>query len=64
MLKHDGVRVYTNTRATRSDNDDDDGFPAKVEWQAIRPDRAGVDRLVMRAVNQQTGEVCRAVISL
>jgi hypothetical protein len=64
-LTHNGDVVVTSTRTTRSDDDDDDDddsprkrHVAEVEWDRDRPDRAGTDTLVMRAVNPASGEVC------
>lgn len=62
VLKHDTVRVYASTRSTTASSDD--SFPAKVKWTTTRTDRAGVDRFVLRAVNTQTGEICRTVVSI
>lgn len=63
VMRHDGVPVFRSTKATIRD-DDDDSFPAQVKWKTTRPDHAGPDRFVFRAVNQQTGEICRTAISV
>lgn len=63
-LTHDGTRVYTNTRTARLGDDSSSSRPARAEWSRFRPDTAGSDTLVWRAVNTTTGEVCRATLTL
>lgn len=58
-LKQNGKTVYSNTRATVSDFDDN---YAEVEWDVIRPDRTGRDRFQFVARNTATGEVCRVTL--
>lgn len=65
-LTQNGDVVGTSTKTARADDDDDDDdddsrsrrHVAEVEWDRDRPDTAGTDRFVMRAVNLTTGEVC------
>ncbi len=58
-LKQNGKSVYSNTRSTLSDFDDN---YAEVEWDVIRPDRTSRDRFQFVAKNQATGEVCRVTL--
>lgn len=58
-LKQNGKSVYSNTRSTISDYDDN---YAEVEWDVIRPDRSGKDRFQFVAKNESTGEVCRVTL--
>lgn len=63
-VSQDGARVHASTRTTVRDDDDDNSYRAKAEWELRRPNTGGSDRFVLRAVNQSTGEVCRAVLTL
>lgn len=58
-LSQNGKRVATQT--IESIKDYDDSY-AEVEWDLIRPDRSGRDTFKFRAVNQTTGEVCKATL--
>lgn len=59
-LQQNGKKVYSNTRATTMGFDD---RYADVDWEIVRPDRAGVsDRFVLVAKNLTTGEACRTTL--
>ncbi len=58
-LRHNGKRVFSENRTTVKDFDDS---YAEVEWDLIRPDRKGSDTFTFRAVNQTSGEVCKATL--
>ena len=58
-LRHNGKRVVSENRTTVKDFDDS---YAEVEWDLIRPDRKGSDTFTFRAVNQASGEVCKATL--
>ena len=58
-LRHNGKRVVSDTSTTVKDFDDS---YAEVEWDLIRPDRKGSDTFTFRAVNQTSGEVCKATL--
>lgn len=58
-LRHNGKRVVSENRTTVKDFDDS---YAEVEWDLIRPDRKGSDTFTFRAVNQTSGEVCKATL--
>lgn len=58
-LRHNGKRVVSENRTTVKDFDDS---YAEVEWDLIRPDRKGSDTFIFRAVNQTSGEVCKATL--
>ena len=58
-LRHNGKRVVSENRTTVKDFDDS---YAEVEWDFIRPDRKGSDTFTFRAVNQTSGEVCKATL--
>lgn len=58
-LRHNGKRVVSESRTAIKDFDDS---YAEVEWDVIRPDRKGNDTFSFRAVNQVSGEVCRATL--
>ena len=58
-LLHNGKRVVSENRTTVKDFDDS---YAEVEWELIRPDRKGSDTFTFRAVNQTSGEVCKATL--
>jgi hypothetical protein len=58
-LRHNGKRVVSENRTTVKDFDDS---YAEVEWDLIRPDRKGGDTFTFRAVNQTSGEVCKATL--
>lgn len=58
-LRHNGKRVTNESRTAIKKFDDS---YAEVEWDVIRPDRKGSDSFKFRAVNQVTGEVCRATL--
>ena len=58
-LRHNGKRVVSENRTTVKDFDDS---YAEVEWELIRPDRKGSDTFTFRAVNQTSGEVCKATL--
>jgi hypothetical protein len=58
-LRHNGKRVLSETRPSQKEFDDS---YAEVEWDVVRPDRKGADTFVFRAINQVTGEVCRATL--
>ena len=58
-LRHNGKRVVSENRTTVKDFDDS---YAEVEWDLIRPDRKGGDTFAFRAVNQTSGEVCKATL--
>ena len=59
-LNHNGKRVANQTVEAMKDFDDS---YAELEWDLIRPDRKGKDTFTFRAVNQMTGEVCKATLS-
>lgn len=59
-VQQNGKKVFTNTRATTVDFDD---RYADIDWEIVRPDRAGVsDRFVLTARNLTTGEQCRTTL--
>ena len=58
-LRQNGKRVVSENRTTVKDFDDS---YAEVEWDLIRPDRKGSDTFTFRAVNQTSGEVCKATL--
>jgi len=58
-LRHNGKRVLSDSRTSVKEFDDS---YAEVEWDVIRPDRKGNDTFTFRAVNQVSGEVCRATL--
>lgn len=59
-LQQNGRSVYSNTRATVQDFDD---RYADVDWEIVRPDRAGTaDTFVLTARNTSTGETCRTTL--
>ena len=58
-LRHNGKLVVSENRTTVKDFDDS---YAEVEWDLIRPDRKGSDTFTFRAVNQTSGEVCKATL--
>ena len=58
-LRHNGKLVVGENRTTVKDFDDS---YAEVEWDLIRPDRKGSDTFTFRAVNQTSGEVCKATL--
>ncbi len=58
-VNQNGSRVANSTAPAVKDFDD--GY-AEVEWNLIRPDRAGKDRFVFSARNLTTGETCRTVL--
>ena len=58
-LRHNGKRVVSDTSTTVKDFDDS---YAEVEGDLIRPDRKGGDTFAFRAVNQSSGEVCKATL--
>lgn len=58
-LRHNGKRVLSDSRTSVKEFDDS---YAEVEWDVIRPDRKGNDTFAFRAVNQVSGEVCRATL--
>ena len=72
-LTQNGTVVATSTRTARADDDDDDDrfddspsprHLAEVDWDRDRPNTAGRDTFVMRAVNTATGEVCTVTASI
>ena len=72
-LTQNGTVVSTSTRTARADDDDDDDryddspsprYRAEVGWDRDRPDTAGTDTFVMRAVNTVTGEVCTVTATI
>jgi hypothetical protein len=58
-LRQNGKRVVSENRPAVKDFDDS---YAEVEWDLIRPDRKGSDTFTFRAVNQTSGEVCKATL--
>lgn len=58
-LNQNGKRVASLNLESMKDYDDS---YAEVEWDLVRPDRGGRDTFKFRAVNQSTGEVCKATI--
>lgn len=58
-LAQNGKRVSTQVLDSMKDYDDS---YAEVEWDLVRPDRSGRDTFKFRAVNQTTGEVCKATL--
>jgi len=58
-LRQNGKKIYTQT--SKSQKDFDDSY-AEVEWDVIRPDRKRSDTFNFRAVNEVTGEVCKATL--
>ena len=58
-LRQNGKRVFNESRTAIKDFDDS---YAEVEWDLIRPDRKGSDSFSFRAVNQTSGEVCKATL--
>ena len=56
-LSDNGHRIFTGTRVTRAPSG---SFTVRL----LAANRTGRDRLVARAVNVRTGEVCRATIGL
>lgn len=59
-VKQNGKQVYSNTRVTTLDFND---RYADVDWEVVRPDRAGVsDRFVLTAKNLTTGETCTTTL--
>ena len=58
-LSQNGKRVFKESRTAIKDFDDS---YAEVEWDLIRPDRKGSDTFTFRAVNQTSGEVCKATL--
>ena len=58
-LRHNDKRVISESRTSVKEFDDS---YAEVEWDVIRPDRRGSDSFTFRAVNQSSGEVCRATL--
>ena len=72
-LTQNGTVVSTSTRTARADDDDDDDryddspsprYRAEVGWERDRPDTAGSDTFVMRALNTVTGEVCSVTATI
>lgn len=59
IVNQNGTRV-SKTRA-EAVKDFDDSY-AEVEWNLIRPDRAGTDRFFMSAKNLSSGEICKVVL--
>lgn len=60
VLQQNGRSVYSDTRTTVQDFNDRD---ADVDWEIVRPDRAGTtDRFVLTARNMSTGETCRTTL--
>lgn len=59
-LNQNGKRVASQT--VESMKDFDDSY-AEFEWDIVRPDRSGRDTFKFRAVNQTTGEVCKATLT-
>lgn len=60
-LRQNGKRVFNESRTSIKDFDDS---YAEVEWDLIRPDRKGSESFSFRAVNQSSGEVCKATIKV
>lgn len=59
-VQQNGKQVYSNTRVTTLDFND---RYADVDWEVVRPDRAGVsDRFVLTAKNLATGETCTTTL--
>ena len=58
-LRHNGKRVFSQSLPAVKDFDDS---YAEVEWDVVRPDRRGSDTFKFRAVNQVSGEVCKATL--
>ena len=58
-LKQNGKRAATQTLEAKKDFDDSN---AELDWDMIRPDRKGSDTFTFRAVNQTSGEVCKATL--
>ena len=59
-MKQNGKKVYSKARATTMDLDD---RYADVDWEIVRPNRAGVaDVFVLSAKNLTTGETCRTTL--
>lgn len=59
IVNQNGKRV-SNVRA-QAIKDWDDNY-SEVEWDLIRPNRAGTDRFFMSAKNLTTGEVCKVTL--
>ena len=60
VLQQNGRSVYSDTRATVQDVD---GRYADVDWEIVRPDRAGTsERFILSARNISTGETCRTAL--
>lgn len=60
VLQQNGRSVYSDTRTTVQDFND---RYADVDWEIVRPDRAGTtDRFVLTARNMSTGETCRTTL--
>jgi hypothetical protein len=59
-LSQNGKRVATQLIEANKDFDDSS---AEFDWDVIRPDRKGKDTFKFRAVNQMSGEVCKATLS-
>lgn len=59
IVNQNGKRV-SNIRA-QAIQDWDDSY-SEVEWDLIRPDRAGTDRFFMSAKNLTTGEICKVTL--
>lgn len=53
----DGHRVFTGTRRTLAPS-------GSFAVRRLIPNRVGADRIVARAVNTRTGEVCRATLKV
>jgi hypothetical protein len=55
-IKQDGTKVWSGLRYTRAPS-------GSFEVRIVRPNTAGPDRFVGRAVNVRSGEICRGVAS-
>ena len=53
-IKQDGIKVWSGLRYTRAPS-------GSFEVRIVRPNTAGTDTFVGRAVNLNSGEVCRGV---
>ena len=59
-LRQNGKKVASQTVQAMKDFDDS---YAEFDWDVVRPDRKGKDTFIFRAVNQSSGEICRATLS-